>query len=47
MRDIELPNNVGTSSISDITWAVNSTPGKCLGYKTPAGAFLENPSRCT
>ena len=27
--------------IDDIMWAVNSTPRKCLGYRTPAEAFLE------
>lgn len=33
--------------IDDITWAVNSTPRKCLGYKTPAEAFIENLRCCT
>jgi len=33
--------NYTLQDISDITWAVNSTPRKCLGYKTPAEAFLE------
>lgn len=28
--------------IAELTWALNSTPRKCLGYKTPAEAFLEN-----
>ncbi|MFP6699221.1 MAG: hypothetical protein VCF08_20370 [Alphaproteobacteria bacterium] len=28
--------------IDDIMWAINSTPRKCLGYRTPAEAFLEN-----
>jgi len=28
--------------IDDSMWAVNSTPRKCLGYRTPAKAFLEN-----
>ncbi|MFP6772367.1 MAG: IS30 family transposase, partial [Alphaproteobacteria bacterium] len=27
--------------IDDIMWAVNSKPRKCLGYRTPAEAFLE------
>ena len=31
-----------TTDIDDIMWAVNSTPRKCLGYRTPAEAFLEN-----
>ncbi len=30
------------TDIEDIMWAVNSTPRKCLGYRTPAEAFLEN-----
>jgi len=30
------------TDINDIMWAVNSTPRKCLGYRTPAEAFLEN-----
>jgi IS30 family transposase len=33
--------------IDDIAWAVNSTPRKCLGYKTPAETFLENLRCCT
>ena len=28
--------------IGNIAWAVNSTPRKYLGYKTPAEEFLEN-----
>ncbi len=39
--------NYTAQDISDITWAVNSTPRKCLGYKTPAEAFLENIRCCT
>ena len=27
---------------SNITWCLNSTPRKCLGFHTPAEAFLEN-----
>ncbi len=26
----------------NLTWMINSTPRKCLGYKTPAEAFIEN-----
>ena len=33
--------------IADLTWAINSTPRKCLGFKTPAEAFLENINCCT
>jgi transposase, IS30 family len=39
--------NYSARDISEITWAVNSTPRKCLGYKTPAEAFLENLRCCT
>ena len=39
--------NYTARDISDITWAINSTPRKCLGYKTPAEAFLENLRCCT
>ncbi len=39
--------NYTTRDIDEITWAVNSTPRKCLGYKTPAEAFLENIRCCT
>ena len=28
--------------IDELTWAINSTPRKCLGFKTPAEAFLDN-----
>ena len=37
--DIE---NYTLDDINELTWAINSTPRKCLGYKTPAEAFLEN-----
>lgn len=39
--------NYSDKDIGDITWAVNSTPRKCLGFKTPAEAFLENLKCCT
>ena len=26
----------------NLTWMINQTPRKCLGYKTPAEAFSEN-----
>jgi IS30 family transposase len=39
--------NYTARDIEEITWAVNSTPRKCLGYKTPAEAFLENLRCCT
>jgi IS30 family transposase len=39
--------NYTACDISDITWAVNLTPRKCLGYKTPAEAFIENLRCCT
>ena len=31
-----------SDDINELTWAINSTPRKCLGFKTPAEAFLEN-----
>ena len=33
--------------IDDLTGAINSTPRKSLGFKTPAEAFLENLTCCT
>jgi IS30 family transposase len=33
--------------IHDIVWAINTTPRKCLGYLTPAEAFLHQLRRCT
>lgn len=39
--------NYRLDDIDEITWALNSTPRKCLGYKTPAEAFLENLRCCT
>ena len=39
--------NYTSRDIDEITWAVNSTPRKCLGFKTPAEAFLENLKCCT
>jgi IS30 family transposase len=39
--------NYTVQDIGEITWAVNSTPRKCLGFKTPAEAFLENLRCCT
>jgi IS30 family transposase len=34
--------NYTAQDIEDLTWALNSTPRKCLGFKTPAEAFLQN-----
>ncbi|MCP4600741.1 MAG: IS30 family transposase [Proteobacteria bacterium] len=39
--------NYTVRDIGEITWAANSTPRKCLGFKTPAEAFLENLECCT
>ena len=39
--------NYTAGDIREITWAVNSTPRKCLGFKTPTEAFLENLECCT
>ena len=43
-----LPHHDYTArDIDDLTWAINSTPRKSLGFKTPAEAFLENLRCCT
>lgn len=34
--------NYTRADIEELTWAINSTPRKCLGFKTPAEEFLEN-----
>lgn len=39
--------NYTARDVGEIAWAVNSTPRKCLGYKTPAEAFMENIRCCT
>ena len=44
-RDMPRKTDISNYTLSDIdqlTWAINSTPRKCLGFKTPAEAFLEN-----
>ena len=49
-RDMPRKTNLHDYSardIDEITWAINSTPRKCLGFKTPAEAFLENLRCCT
>ena len=33
--------------VHDIVWAINTTPRKCLGYLSPAEAFLHQLRRCT
>ena len=33
--------------IHDIVWAINTTPRKCLGFLTPAEAFLTHLRCCT
>ena len=33
--------------IHDIVWAINTTPRKCLGFLTPAEAFIHQLRRCT
>ena len=40
-------SNYSARNIADLAWAINSTPRKCLGFQTPAEAFLENINRCT
>ncbi len=49
-RDMPRKTQVSDYSARDIdelAWAINSTPRKCLGFKTPAETFLENLNRCT
>ena len=49
-RDLPRKTNITdytVQDIDDLTWALNSTPRKCLGFKTPAEAFLENLRCCT
>jgi len=44
-RDMPRKTDISNYTARDIdekTWAVNSTPRKCLGYKTPVEAFLKN-----
>lgn len=44
-RDLPRKTNITDytdQDIDDLTWALNSTPRKCLGFKTPAEAFLDN-----
>ena len=40
-------SNYTDRDIDELAWAINSTPRKCLGFKTPAETFLENLNRCT
>ena len=40
-------DNYSDQDITDIVWAVNSTPRKCLGFLTPAEAFLNHLRCCT
>jgi len=40
-------SNYSDRDIAELTWALNSTPRKCLAFKTPAEAFLENLRCCT
>ena len=45
-RKTQVSNYTGRD-IDELAWAINSTPRKCLGFKTPAETFLENLNRCT
>jgi IS30 family transposase len=40
-------DNYSDQDITDIVWAVNTTPRKCLGFLTPAEAFLNHLRCCT
>ena len=33
--------------IHDIVWAINTTPRKCLGFLSPAEAFIHQLRCCT
>jgi len=39
--------NYNEQDIDDITWNLNTTPRKCLGFRTPTEAFFENLQNCT
>jgi IS30 family transposase len=44
-RDLPRKSSLGDytdDDIDDVIWNLNSTPRKCLGYKTPIEAFAEN-----
>lgn len=44
-RDLPRKTSLGDytdDDIDDVIWNLNSTPRKCLGYKTPIEAFAEN-----
>jgi IS30 family transposase len=45
-RKTEL-NDYTNKDINDIVWAINTTPRKCLGYLSPAEAFLHQLRCCT
>jgi IS30 family transposase len=40
-------SNYTARDVDELAWAINSTPRKCLDFKTPAETFLENLNRCT
>ncbi len=44
-RELPRKTNLGDytdDDIDDVIWNLNSTPRKCLGYKTPIEAFAAN-----
>jgi IS30 family transposase len=45
-RKTEL-SDYSDQDIHDIVWAINTTPRKCLGFLTPAEAFLHQLRCCT
>jgi IS30 family transposase len=45
-RKTEL-SDYSDQDIHDIVWAINTTPRKCLGFLTPAEAFIHQLRRCT
>jgi IS30 family transposase len=41
-RDLPGKTRLADYTDDDIVWNLNSTPRKCLGYKTPIEAFAAN-----
>ena len=44
-RDTPRKTDIGNytpNDIDELTWAINSTPRKCLGFRTPAEAFFNS-----
>jgi IS30 family transposase len=46
-RDLPRKTDLTDPDIQNIVWAINITPRKCLGFLTPAEAFLHQLRYCT